>query len=65
MDDSHGRNNKNTKNLSKWPASDNSGSSNSIRCSRCGKAHAGSKCRWIIGACFKYGKIDHKIAECS
>lgn len=31
---------------------------------RCGKARADNEYYWIIGACFKCGKIDQKIANC-
>ena len=62
--DSQRQSNKNTGDSNKRLASDNSGSSNIVRCSRCHEAHANSECRWIIDAYFRCGKIDHKIDEC-
>ncbi|GKV43664.1 hypothetical protein SLEP1_g50928 [Rubroshorea leprosula] len=34
-------------------------------CKRCGKNHGGKECYWQIGACFKCGKTDHLIKDCS
>lgn len=63
--ESQGHNSKNTKSVNKKLASDNSRLTDSIKCFKCGKAHAKKECSWNIGTCFGCGQKGNKIAECT
>lgn len=38
--------------------------SQGVRCPICGNSHEEKDCRWKTGACFKCGKVGHRIADC-
>ena len=57
------QNSKNIKSSAKRITDDKTQQIDSERCSRCGRNNADKDYRWNIGDCFKYGQMDHKIAN--
>ena len=56
---SHGGNNK-----KRWNGDQKPAAKNSKRCTICGRDHEAKDCPQATGACFKCGKMGHKIANC-
>ena len=39
-------------------------SQRTLSCTKCGRNHETSECFRVTGACFAYGKLDHKVRDC-
>ena len=62
--DTQGQNNKNIKSSVKGVTDNKTQQTDGERCSRYGRNHPDKDCHWNTGACFKYGQMNHKIANC-
>ena len=60
LNEIQGQNSKSIKGSNKRSIDSSSGPTDSIKCSRCGKAHSEKDCQWNISACFGYGQKGHK-----
>ena len=58
------KNSRNIKDPTKRSTDSKAQRTDNERCSRCGQNHADKDYRWIKSACFNYGQMDYKIANC-